>query len=167
MIANCIMLLFYILLMSCIYSINMTYRTKKVYRIIFSAGGSSAVEFALILPLLLSLLFGIVAYGSYISVVHSIQQIAAEAARSSIGGLTDAERAMLARQSVYNHAGSYLMIDPQKLFVEHAATDAGTSVFRVRLRYDADGMFIFQLPIISVIPNRQIIRSASVQRGGY
>lgn len=132
-----------------------------------SIEGASAVEFALVLPIFLMLSFGIVAYGSYLAVVHSVQQIAAEAARSAVAGLTDVERATLARRNVYNHVGSYPLIDPGRLFVEHAATDPSTGTFRVRLRYDADDMFVFQLPTVVTLPSRQIIRSAAVQRGGY
>jgi Flp pilus assembly protein TadG len=43
--------------------------------------GASAVEFAIVFPLFLFALFGIVMYGAYLAVVHGVQQLAAEAAR--------------------------------------------------------------------------------------
>ncbi|MGY4226729.1 Flp pilus assembly protein TadG [Bradyrhizobium sp. USDA 4503] len=54
--------------------------------------GASAVEFALMLPLFLAFIFGIIVFGSYLAMVHGVQQLAAEAARSSIAGMTDTER---------------------------------------------------------------------------
>lgn len=44
--------------------------------------GATAVEFAFVAPLMLTLVFGIVSYGSIISVNNGLQQIVAEAARA-------------------------------------------------------------------------------------
>ncbi|WP_439575835.1 TadE/TadG family type IV pilus assembly protein [Phreatobacter sp.] len=129
--------------------------------------GSSAVEFALVFPVFAMLVFGIVTFGAYLTIVHGVQQLAAETARSAIAGLTDVERADLARRNIHNQAGSYPLINPQRLFIEHAGTDPSTGTFRVRLRYDADDLFLFQLPTMVPMPSRQVIRSAAVQRGGF
>ena len=51
---------------------------------------TSAVEFAFIAPVFLTLIFGLVAFGSYLGIVHGVQQLTAEAARASIAGLSDA-----------------------------------------------------------------------------
>jgi Flp pilus assembly protein TadG len=45
-----------------------------------------AVEFAIVFPLFMAVLFGITIYGSYLVVVHGVEQFAAKAARSSIAG---------------------------------------------------------------------------------
>jgi Flp pilus assembly protein TadG len=129
--------------------------------------GAAAVEFAIIIPVFLMIVFGIITFGAYLSVVHSVQQLAAEAARASVGGLTDNERVTLAEANIRNHVGAYLLIDPARLVVEQATTDAATSTFSVRLRYDAAEMFIFQLPTFVPMPPPQIVRSAAIQRGGY
>jgi Flp pilus assembly protein TadG len=42
--------------------------------------GASAVEFAMLLPQFLMLVFGIVVFGAYLTMVHGVQQLAAEAA---------------------------------------------------------------------------------------
>ena len=46
--------------------------------------GAVAVEFALIAPLLIALVFGIISFGYLFGVSHSVQQLAAEAARVSV-----------------------------------------------------------------------------------
>lgn len=57
-----------------------------------SLDATSAIEFALVAPVLLLLLFGIIGYGYILGVYHGVQQIAAEAARASVSGLNDTER---------------------------------------------------------------------------
>lgn len=128
--------------------------------------GTSAVEFAFVLPLFLTLLFGIVIFGSYLGTVHSVQQIAAEAARAAIAGLSDSERAALARQAVDKLAPSYFLLDIQRLAIEAAQTDAA-GTFAIRLRYDASGSFIYALTPFLPMPSPEIVRAAAIQRGGY
>lgn len=131
------------------------------------ADGASAVEFALVCPIFLVMLFGIICFGAYLSVVHGVQQIAAEAARAAVAGLTDAERAALAQGNIDVNAKYYPLISPARLRLDAAATDAATSVFAVTVRYDASDMFIFNLPEFVPAPPRLVVRSAAIQRGGY
>lgn len=129
--------------------------------------GTSAVEFAIILPVFLLLLFGTIAYGSYIAIVHSVQQLTAEAARASIAGMTDDERMTLAQGSINLNVSSYPMLTAKDLIVQAAATDPATSTFTLTVKYDASGLFIFNLPTLVPAPNSVIVRTAAIQRGGY
>ena len=61
---------------------------------------TTAIEFAFVAPILLLLLVGIMGYGYVFGIYHSIQQIAAEAARSSVSGLNDTERSQIARDFI-------------------------------------------------------------------
>jgi Flp pilus assembly protein TadG len=128
---------------------------------------TSAVEFALVMPLFLMLVFGIVVYGSYLAVVHGVQQLAAEAARSSIAGLTETERSSLAQSYVTTNAASYPLIVPTNLAVNAATSASDANVFVVTVNYNAAGMFIFSLPTFVPAPATQISRSAAIPRGGY
>jgi Flp pilus assembly protein TadG len=47
----------------------------------------SAVEFAIVFPPFMAMLFRSIIYGSYLVVVHGVEQFTAKAARSSIAGL--------------------------------------------------------------------------------
>jgi Flp pilus assembly protein TadG len=69
-------------------------------RLLSCRRGASAVEFAMLLPVFLSLVFGIVVFGSYLAVVHGLQQLAAEAARSSVAGMSSTERSSIATSYV-------------------------------------------------------------------
>ncbi|MBN8969166.1 MAG: pilus assembly protein [Rhizobiales bacterium] len=129
--------------------------------------GASAVEFALILPVLLMLVFGIVVFGSYLAVVHGVQQLAAEAARSSVAGLSEAERSSLASGYITTNVASYPLIAPSHLTVNAATSRSDANVFVVTVNYDASDMFIYSLPSFVPAPPRRIVRAAAIPRGGY
>jgi Flp pilus assembly protein TadG len=128
---------------------------------------ASAVEFAIVAPLFFMVLFGIVIFGSYLAVVHGIQQLAAEAARSSIAGLSDSERASLAASYVSSNASSYALIDPTRLAVNAAASASDANVFVVTVSYDDSNSFVFSLPSLVPTPPTTIVASAAIPRGGY
>lgn len=62
--------------------------------------GAAIVEMALVLPLLLALLMGILVYGQYFLLAHSVQQAANDGARASIVGLDAADRSAVASRAV-------------------------------------------------------------------
>ena len=62
--------------------------------------GAAIVEMALVLPLLLALLMGILVYGQYIMLAHNVQQAANDGARASIVGLDAADRSAVANRAV-------------------------------------------------------------------
>lgn len=128
---------------------------------------ASAVEFALVMPLFLALAFGIIVFGSYLAAVHGVQQLAAEAARVSVAGLSDGERQTLALQYVSANAGAYPMIAPEHLAVSAATSESAERVFVVTVDYDASDMFIFALPRFVPAPPSRIVREAAIPFGGY
>lgn len=137
---------------------------KKLQR---AQSGASAVEFAMILPSFLLIVFGIVVFGSYLAVVHGVQQLAAEAARSSVAGLTESERSSLASSYVTSHVNSYPLITANNLTVNAATSGSDANVFVVTLNYNASNMFIYSLPSFVPAPPSTIVRSAAIPRGGY
>lgn len=62
--------------------------------------GAAIVEMALVLPLLLALLMGVLVYGQYFMFAHSVQQAANDGARAAIVGLDAADRAAVATRAV-------------------------------------------------------------------
>jgi Flp pilus assembly protein TadG len=129
--------------------------------------GAIAVEFAMIAPVFLMILFGIIMYGSYLSVVHGVGQLAAEAARSSVAGLSESERSTLANSYITGNVNSYPLIDPAHLTINAATSGSDANVFVVTVNYDASGMFIYSLPTFVPAPSSTIVRSAAIPRGGY
>jgi Flp pilus assembly protein TadG len=129
--------------------------------------GSSAVEFALISPVLILIFAGIIGYGYVFSVYHGVQQIASEAARAAVAGLDRAERSRIARDFVSAHGSSYAFIDPARLSVDTREGSGSPDTFEVRIAYDMSGSVIEQIGHLVALPQPQISRSAVIQRGGY
>jgi Flp pilus assembly protein TadG len=129
--------------------------------------GASAIEFAIVTPIFLLMLFGVIAFGVHLTVVHGVQQLAAEATRAAVAGVSDSERIALARSNIATNVRSYPLIASSKLSVVLAETDPVTNNFTVTLEYDASDMLIFHLPLIAGSPTPTIVRSATIQRGGY
>jgi Flp pilus assembly protein TadG len=128
--------------------------------------GVSAVEFALLVPLFITIVFGIVVFGSYLTMVHDVQQLAAEAARSSVAGVTDTERNGLATSYVSANAPIYPLLLPNKLTVNAAPSPSNANVYIVTVNYDASGSFIYSLPFVPSPPST-IARSAAIPYGGF
>ena len=128
--------------------------------------GATAVEFAMLLPVFLTLVFGIVVFGSYLAVVHGVQQLAAEAARSSVAGMSDSERSSIATSYVSANIGTYPLITPSNVSVNAATSNADPNVFVVTVSYNASGMFIYSLPFVPAPPST-IVRSAAIPYGGF
>lgn len=140
---------------------------SRIGKFLAASDGAIAVEFAIIAPVFLMMVFGIVMYGSYLSVVHGVQQLAAEAARSSVAGLSESERSSLASSYITGNVNSYPLIDPAKITVNAATSGSDANVFIVSVNYDASGMFIYSLPTFVPAPSSTIVRTAAIPRGGY
>lgn len=124
--------------------------------------GVAAVEFALVAPLMLMILMGIVAYGGYFWRAHSLQQVANDAARSAIAGLTPAERGALARLTVSQEIGPLAGLKAERAMVNIA--EAGETIV-LTLDYDASDDAFMRLGLVP-LPSKQIRRTAVVRLGG-
>ena len=126
--------------------------------------GSSAIEFALLGPVLIVLLMAIVAYGGYFLMAHAVQQLSNDAARATVGGLSDTERRTLAASCLASELPSYGFLNPQA--AQLSITDQAT-VLTVQLSYDASSSPIWSLRGLVPLPSSLIVRTAAIQLGGY
>lgn len=126
--------------------------------------GSVAVEFAFVAPVLLAMLMGIISYGSYFWTAHTVQQLANDAARAAIAGLTDAERNELALSTLQLDMSEQPGIDPNRVRMQVARE---STTLTVRVAYDGSGSLFAALSNIVPMPGAQIERSASVRLGGF
>ncbi len=102
--------------------------------------GSVLVEAAFALPLIISLLFGILIYGCWFMTAHSIQQAANDAARTAMAGLNDTERRALVNSSV---AASLANAATVRIANVAITTAQANSYYTVTLTYDLAGVPIF------------------------
>jgi Flp pilus assembly protein TadG len=126
--------------------------------------GSSAIEFAMVAPILILLMFGMAIYGKVLANYIAVQQLAAEAARASVGGLTNSERATLATSYVSNNLASYPLLNPSLLTI---ATNPQSNVFQVKVTYNMASDPMLQIAGSVPLPGTTLIGSAAVQNGGY
>lgn len=126
--------------------------------------GASAVEFAIVAPLFLLTLLTLVAYGIYLGTAHSVQQIAADAARVAVAGLDESERTALAGRYIASATQGHAFIDPARLTVTlRDGTEPGQ--FTVGLSYDANELPIWRLYTFP-LPAPAIERVSTIRIGG-
>lgn len=125
--------------------------------------GAAAVEFALIAPFLIVLLWGIISYGGYFMTMHTLQQIANDAARAAIAGLDDTERLALARDSVKRQAVAYLGVGQAPT----VALSNDGRLIRIDVRYDASQNPYWVFGTLFPMPSPNLSRSGAVLMGGF
>ncbi|MBI1682255.1 TadE/TadG family type IV pilus assembly protein [Caulobacter hibisci] len=126
--------------------------------------GTALVEFALVVPMLLVLVVGMLGWGAYFWMAHSVQQVANDAARAAVAGLNTAERSQLASEAAAAGVVDYAGLDPTKL--KTTVSDRGDRAV-VSVAYDASNSPIFAFASITPMPSSLITRQASVRLGGY
>jgi len=130
--------------------------------------GVAAIEFALVAPILLTLVFGIIAYGIYFCVWIAISEAAANGARASVGGLTDAERISLATTAVTNDITSYgpmLTIGNATIVAQDAAGSSG-GAFQVSVTYNMTSLGLSTLAGLLTLPTVTPTATVTVSNGG-
>ncbi|TIW00157.1 MAG: pilus assembly protein [Mesorhizobium sp.] len=130
------------------------------------AVGTTAVEFAMLAPLFILLLLGMVAYGIYFGASHSVQQIAADAARTAIAGLNQTERQALVTDFITHDVAGYPFVDPNKLTVDAKDSAVDGSQFVVSVSYDARNLPIWNLFRTLPLPGTTIQRQSTIRVGG-
>jgi Flp pilus assembly protein TadG len=140
---------------------------RKLPRGLRDRSGAAAIEFTIVGPLFFMVLLGVLIFAIYFGTVHSVQQLAAEAARATVQGLTETERAELAQNQIKNIVGSYPLIDPNYLTVTAATSPSDANLFNVSISYDASRSIVFAFEGLIPMPPKTIARSAVVRRGGY
>lgn len=129
--------------------------------------GTAAIEFGLIAPVLFVILCGTLSYGLYFGAANSVQQLAADAARASIAGLSDSERADIAKKHVAAAAKSFMLIDPTLASVRANPASADPNLFEVAVSYDSSKLGIWAFSGLLPLPSKTITRTAAIQRGGF
>ena len=127
--------------------------------------GAAAVEFALVAPLLVALLLGIVAFGSFLGFAHGLQSIASEAARAAIAGLDSAERVALATAAARRGLAANPLLTGGTITIAAGPDMSDPDLFTVTLRSDLNATLLNLIPQQIPVP-RTLVRTASLRRGG-
>lgn len=117
-------------------------------------------------PVFLMMVAGTLAFGLYFGVAHSVQQLASEAARATVAGVSASERLSLARETVDASVGSYALLRPQSLTLQAGFAPSDPDLFTVTLSYDATSLGLGAFARLLTMPGNTVVRSATVRRGG-
>lgn len=128
--------------------------------------GVAAIEFAILTPVFLLLLTGMMAYGVYFGAAHSLQQLAADAARTAIAGLSEGERNRLVNAYLDANADSYMLIERRLLTASIGDRPSDPDHYNVTLRYDASELPIWNLYPPLPLPSRVMVVGATIRQGG-
>lgn len=120
--------------------------------------GAALIEFALLLPMLLSMVMGVVCYGQYIWLAHSVQSAANDAARAIVAGLTPDERLTLAQAAIAIDMASVPELRRNQIAL---AIEEGGARATVKLRVDARALTLLSSGMVP-LPEPVIERRAVV-----
>jgi Flp pilus assembly protein TadG len=127
---------------------HVSYRLKAYRRRLsllrMDVRGSSLIEAAFALPILVTMLMGIMGFGSWFMTAHSLQQAANDAARASVAGLSTTERRSLVDQSVTASRTAFPVPGAQSITT---ATIESGGYYTVTLSYN-----LANAPLFSAIP---------------
>lgn len=127
---------------------------------------ASAVEFALLMPIYLLLVLGALAYGIYFGAAHSVQQLAADAARAAVAGLNDEERHALVDLFIARNGDSYVLLDSQRLSFVAAPSPVDANQYLVTVSYDASALPIWNIYPPLPMPPPTITYRSTIRNGG-
>ena len=107
--------------------------------------GVAAVETALVMPVLLSVLLGIVSFGDYLMTAHLVQQSANSAARAALAGIDAAERRRIAITTARQMLDSTGVLHANRGQIDTTERD---NILTVSVRYDASSDPLLNLPFV-------------------
>ena len=141
---------------------------RRTVRLLKCEQGIAALEFAVLAPALLALVFSIIVYSIYFTAVIGVRQAAAEGARAAVAGLSSTERVSLAQAralEVMTSYGAMLGGGRQPVITAGAGTTTGT--FQVQVSYDMSGSPIMRYGNFIPLPSSNVQASVVVTNGGY
>ncbi len=127
----------------------------------------AALEFAIVAPVLLLMLLGMVCFGLYCVYTHELQEISSSAARASVAGLNETERDSLARQFVATAISNSTLFQAEDLTVSTGTSGTPATDYEVTLAYNLKDTPIPMLANFVSLQLGNISHTATIQFGNY
>lgn len=124
--------------------------------------GVASVEFALLAPLLLAIMLGVISYSMYFTVLIAVTEAAAVGARASVAGLDCQERQSLASGAVTNFFASYGGF----LAPVTPVTSCNGGSFQVRVTYNIASLNLGMMAGFVPVPTTSPSATVTVSTGG-
>lgn len=123
--------------------------------------GAAAIEFAIVGPVFILLVVGMIVYGGWFWMAHSVQAAVSEGARAAVAGLDPVEREQLARDVVESQIRELGLRTADTA----VAVRAEPGLFRVEVAYEAGRHPLMALAPLTIAPPRTIRRTAVIRVG--
>ena len=145
----------------------MTVATRPARRFLHCDKGMAALEFALIAPALLMLVFAIIIYSFWFAALIGVRHAANEGARAAMAGLSTAERTTLARDRAETVIDGYGALLPTGGTRRIEAGADGIGLFKVEVSYDMSGAALMRYAGFIPMPSTTLAVSVIVTNGSY
>ena len=129
--------------------------------------GVSAIEFAILSPVFIGLLFGIVTFGIHFGAANSVQQLCGDTTRASVAGVNEEERISIAEAFIEANAQKYILLRRENISIEVADSPDAPQQFDVRIVYDASHLPTIIWAQMFDRPSPTIRSVATVRHGGF
>lgn len=128
--------------------------------------GTVIIEFIFLAPLFLLLMLNIITGGIYLGAYHILQHVTAEAARATLAGSSDAERLLLAQQSINAGLSNGYLVKAQAVQLQIGTVGQSQASYRVALSFDARTLGLSGVPGFSAFAPARLSASYDVRPGG-
>ena len=132
---------------------------RTIRGLLADTNGSTIVEAAIALPVMIMLLLGAISYGIWFMAAHSVQQAANEGARAALAAIDNAERIAIVNEVVETGVLASGTVNPDGVSVQ---TTRSGNLFVVRVSYNMNEDLLLATSMIP-LPEGPIVRSASVR----
>lgn len=129
--------------------------------------GTAAVEFAIIAPVFLMMVLGMLAFGIYLGAAHSVRQLVSDVARATISGATEQERQLIATNFIAVNVDNYAFIEIEDLEISVRDSESVPNQFVVEISYDASELPIWGFSKFVPAPSKTITATAAIVNGGF
>jgi Flp pilus assembly protein TadG len=129
--------------------------------------GVAALEFALITPVMLLMVFAMICLGTYLIFFHEVEELSSSAARSSVAGLSEAERDSLAKAFVANAIANSAILNAADLTVSTTTSGSPAQDYSVTVSYSLQDTPIPMLAKLVSLQFSDISTTSTIQFGGY
>jgi Flp pilus assembly protein TadG len=132
-----------------------------------STAGLAAVEFALLAPALLMLIFAIIIYSLYFAAYMGVRQATMEGARAAVTGMSTSERSQLAIAQATTVLSGYGALMGTSVPPVITAQEQGAGLFQVTVRYDISSSPLLRYGAFLPMPGSTITCQVTVANGSY
>lgn len=115
--------------------------------------GTVSIEFAILVPVFLAILFGIIAFGVQYATRIALTYAASEGGRAAVAGLNDAERQTFATTAITNALNAfYPLVNPTKATITvNFASEQNNEEITISIAYS--DMRFAELPFVPQLGN--------------